>query len=393
MTIIAQGVADGSHGLFVFVDRTGGPCYQTPYDENFATALSSANGDPVAAGSFTKTYSYTPATAGTYTICSYLDAKSYTASDAIGAGRFTVGSGASIIAASPTDGGSEFGTPVTVSFVVNSVVGPTAANAIYFSTDRGELTGDSNSGGVSVTPRPGATWGPGSHTVALPITSPGIYYWAVDGQDRNGVDIDTGIHTFVVAPAAPTHLLVRVSQQNATWSNSGSATLHVSTNSWESLAITLAQHGRKLTTLNKPANLNGDATAAWQLSCPSSSTFQVTVVATDGRGDHVARRVSFRPRSCGPRPKPHYGSVISPQEQAADNEGIRYMVQLAVDEQATSYENHGCSRVGSRQWECAFDIFPDQRRACLTHIIIDFASRTSTRIVNVETYGLTVCRP
>src|SRR5689334_7485535 len=70
VTITAQGVADGSHSLFVFVDRFGTPCMQTsPYDEQFATELSSKSGDSVPAGSFTRTYTYTPTQARTYTLC------------------------------------------------------------------------------------------------------------------------------------------------------------------------------------------------------------------------------------------------------------------------------------------------------------------------------------
>jgi hypothetical protein len=56
LSIKVSGVADGTHALWVFVDTSGG-CGATP-EYDFGSSL--ASGTVLSAGSFEKTYSYTP---------------------------------------------------------------------------------------------------------------------------------------------------------------------------------------------------------------------------------------------------------------------------------------------------------------------------------------------
>jgi hypothetical protein len=87
-----SGVADGQHLLFVYVDRLGGPCYQDGYDESPSggVPVTSETGDVVPAGSFSLTYTYTPAAESTDTICAYLSTASSDPPDASGVGALDV---------------------------------------------------------------------------------------------------------------------------------------------------------------------------------------------------------------------------------------------------------------------------------------------------------------
>jgi hypothetical protein len=77
LTITVTGTADGSHRLYVFADEGQynecGSNPQNEYSESArVTALSGVEGEVLAAGAFSKSYSYTP----TYrlpTLCAYLD--------------------------------------------------------------------------------------------------------------------------------------------------------------------------------------------------------------------------------------------------------------------------------------------------------------------------------
>jgi hypothetical protein len=81
--IVAEVEADGSHGLFVYVQPGGQVCAFDPAQEASERAgvvtLSSAGGDPLSAGSFLRTYDYTPEAENIYSVCAYLD---QTATDA-----------------------------------------------------------------------------------------------------------------------------------------------------------------------------------------------------------------------------------------------------------------------------------------------------------------------
>jgi hypothetical protein len=69
VSIKVSGIADGHHNLYVFVNTYGG-CSATPrYDGGSTLAI----GTVLSAGSFEKTYSYTPTGVQKYTVCAYLD--------------------------------------------------------------------------------------------------------------------------------------------------------------------------------------------------------------------------------------------------------------------------------------------------------------------------------
>lgn len=84
LTITAAGVADGSHRLYAYADESRSTCAPNPhaeYSERSSTvALSGADGEALPAGSFSKTYTYTP-TIQLPVICAYLDDTPYDTPD------------------------------------------------------------------------------------------------------------------------------------------------------------------------------------------------------------------------------------------------------------------------------------------------------------------------
>jgi hypothetical protein len=87
LTISASGMADGKHKLYVYVKEGAYTCEARPGWNSGGTYL--ANGEALSAGAFSKEYSYTPTSVGTYTICAYLDATSYEPADAKSVGTFS----------------------------------------------------------------------------------------------------------------------------------------------------------------------------------------------------------------------------------------------------------------------------------------------------------------
>jgi len=77
-SITVEGMADGLDRLFVYGEAEG-TCTPWPYEEpNQKTAvwLSSPEGEPLGAGTFSKTYIATPAKRPSYDVCAYLDTTS-----------------------------------------------------------------------------------------------------------------------------------------------------------------------------------------------------------------------------------------------------------------------------------------------------------------------------
>ncbi len=75
MSITVEGAADGLHRLFVYGEAEG-TCTPWPYEESTqkkAVWLSSPDGEPLAAGPFSKTYEVIPETSPSYDVCAYLD--------------------------------------------------------------------------------------------------------------------------------------------------------------------------------------------------------------------------------------------------------------------------------------------------------------------------------
>lgn len=79
ITITDTGSAEVPRKLYVLVNSYGGACASVPaYDGG--TPL--ANGTSLAAGPFSGTYTYTPTSTGTYTVCGYIDEETYATPDA-----------------------------------------------------------------------------------------------------------------------------------------------------------------------------------------------------------------------------------------------------------------------------------------------------------------------
>jgi hypothetical protein len=85
LSIKVSGVADGNHKLYVFVNAFGG-CSFTP-ESGGGSSLSS--GTSINAGSFEKTYNYTPTSVQSYTLCAYLDENEFASPDVTATSSFT----------------------------------------------------------------------------------------------------------------------------------------------------------------------------------------------------------------------------------------------------------------------------------------------------------------
>jgi len=117
VTVTVSGSTEQARKLYVYVSSEYTFCASTPYSEadNYgASPLSSSSGDSISGGSFTKEYSYTPATANTkYQLCAYIDSGSSETPNATAEESFTSllpsGSIGISTSASPTQG-----EPVTV---------------------------------------------------------------------------------------------------------------------------------------------------------------------------------------------------------------------------------------------------------------------------------------
>jgi hypothetical protein len=202
-TITVSGSSQIARDLYAYAAAPGSTCSDEPSssggDTEGVTAL--ATGAPIAAGSFSQTYSYTPAGVGTYTLCAYLGDDSVAGSpEAEATDSFTASSGAAtappgsangptppsgppsngptpppsaaIAATGPSNGTTFVKPPVQVTFNVASPSGDALAGQVDLSTNPRNLAGL-----VS------GSWGPGQHTVTLPIRSAGVYYWKVVGSD------------------------------------------------------------------------------------------------------------------------------------------------------------------------------------------------------------------
>ena len=85
VSIKVSGVVEGNHKLWAFVN-TYGSCSSTPaYDDGSSLAIGTA----LSAGSFEKTYSYTPTGVQSYTLCAYLDENEFASPDVTAESSFT----------------------------------------------------------------------------------------------------------------------------------------------------------------------------------------------------------------------------------------------------------------------------------------------------------------
>jgi hypothetical protein len=80
VTVTVSGSTETARSLFVKITANG-TCASTP-DATPATWLSSVYGDYISAGSYSRTYSYTPTAPGTYRVCTWVDQSSSGAQDA-----------------------------------------------------------------------------------------------------------------------------------------------------------------------------------------------------------------------------------------------------------------------------------------------------------------------
>ncbi|MGO9790063.1 MAG: hypothetical protein ACLP8S_11395 [Solirubrobacteraceae bacterium] len=304
-TITVDGSSQISRDLFVYVaSQNDATCSDEPPPPDEAVdfgATELATGTPIAAGSFSETYNYTPAQVGTYSLCAYLGDDSYDAPEATATGSFTVTTGASITATDPPNGTTFVKPPVRITFDVVSPAGTARAEQVDFSTN------SSNIAQASV----GGPWGPGQHTVTLPIPSAGAYYWKVVGTDGSDQPLSSEVSEIRIQAPRVHSVSVQAKDQGATWQRAGSATVDTSTAPWESLTVTLTHGQTKIETLKTFTGSTGKVVAHAIVSCPTFGDFVWTVVVSDGQGDQLSRRVRFRTPACGPKPRPASPGTLS----------------------------------------------------------------------------------
>jgi hypothetical protein len=92
--VIAEGEADRSHDLFVYLQPGGQVCAFDPAQEAServdVVTLSSGAGDPLTPGGFARTYDYTPEAENIYSVCAYLDQTATDPPDAIANAEFPI---------------------------------------------------------------------------------------------------------------------------------------------------------------------------------------------------------------------------------------------------------------------------------------------------------------
>lgn len=94
ITVTVEGVADGAHRLFVYGGAVEHGCGIEHVEQlQQQTALTPAEGEALAAGSFVREYQAVPMAEGRYIVCAYLDAPPTRFPDAWEQGCFSVPSG------------------------------------------------------------------------------------------------------------------------------------------------------------------------------------------------------------------------------------------------------------------------------------------------------------
>jgi len=73
LTITVTGETEVARKLFVYIGGPAVRCESDPAADTGGEALSAAGGEAIAAGVYERVYEYTPASAGSYTVCAYVD--------------------------------------------------------------------------------------------------------------------------------------------------------------------------------------------------------------------------------------------------------------------------------------------------------------------------------
>lgn len=94
LTITAEGVADGSHRLFVFGEASGCGGWPVNQEADHAVALTTPGGELLPAGQFARPFAVVPQNGNVYGVCAFLDASPSALPDAWGSGCFALDSGA-----------------------------------------------------------------------------------------------------------------------------------------------------------------------------------------------------------------------------------------------------------------------------------------------------------
>jgi hypothetical protein len=86
VSVKVSGSTEVSRDLYVIVNSYGDPCASFP---DFESGTHLAYGETLGAGTYEKSYTYTPNQTGTYTVCGYLSENESATPDATGSGSFT----------------------------------------------------------------------------------------------------------------------------------------------------------------------------------------------------------------------------------------------------------------------------------------------------------------
>jgi hypothetical protein len=135
-SVTVSGSTELARDLFVSVQE-GGSCGPDPIDGGTTTLSSGYSGDAIAAGSFSKTYTYTPGDANeTYVVCAYVDDSEFNTPDASGTTSFTTSYPAASVSISATPNPTQ-GLPETITVTGSTEI----ARDLFVSVQEGGTCG------------------------------------------------------------------------------------------------------------------------------------------------------------------------------------------------------------------------------------------------------------
>jgi hypothetical protein len=173
VTVTVSGTSEANRSLFVY--RQTGSCSTTAPAYGYGSPLTPSAGDALTAGSFSKSYAFTPTSAGSYRICAYVSQDAYTTAAAVGTAAFNVRLPAATVSSIALSADPTEEEPVTV-----TVSGTSEANRslfVYRQTGSCSTTAPAYGYGSPLTPSAGdaLTAGSFSKSYAFTPTSAGSY--------------------------------------------------------------------------------------------------------------------------------------------------------------------------------------------------------------------------
>ncbi len=134
MTVTIAGSTEVNRSLYAYVQAGSQTCPSTAAANN-GSSLISYGSDYLSAGAFNRSYTYTPASTGTYTVCSYVTTSAAQAPAATARATFTARAGTATVTVTPSDD------PVIDKTMTVTIAGSTEVNrSLYAYVQAGSQT-------------------------------------------------------------------------------------------------------------------------------------------------------------------------------------------------------------------------------------------------------------